>query len=277
MKDYLKITMPLLITCLLIVQQAVSQSAVNLMYKLPQGKVYELKVNTDQTITMDLMGQDMVINQLIEVYQDVEVLQVDLDGNHTMGYTYNRVKLNQNAMGMEVVYDSDEEVETDDMMVQQLVAALGDVVGSTVTTTIGRLGNPVKSALDEYLPKGANVSGAESGLLSIFPEMPVSVGDTWEVEIEIDVTVGFKVKTTFTLSEINGNDAIILIEGLVENTIHEDSTMYIEGDIAGKLTVDIPTGWTKSASYRQNMYMEMEEEGVRMPMKFVSVTELSSL
>jgi hypothetical protein len=277
MKIHIKLICTLLLVCSVIVQNAYAQQAVNLEYKLSPGTIYQLKVNTDQSITMDLMGQDMIINQLIEVYQDVEVLDVDAEGTHVLEYTYKRIKLNQDAMGMEVAFDSDNIEETDDMVLKQLAITLGDVVGKSVKTTIGRLGNPIQSVLDEMFPENTNVSGAESGLLSVFPENPVTIGDSWVVDVEIDVTMGFKVKTTFTLSEINGNNAIIILKGTVESTIQEEKTINIEGDISGKLTVDIATGWTKSASYMQNMYMEMEEEGVRMPMKLNSVTEMTSL
>ncbi len=275
MRNILKIS-TFLSFLILYAPAALLGQSIQLSYNLSSGKIYQLKSNTEQTISMDIMGQEMVINQQIEVFQDVEVKNIDNEGNHTLDYTYIRVRLNQNAMGMEVKYDSDNQSESDDPMVQQLSNAMKDVVGRSVKVVFNRLGHPISSDMDDFFPENVNVSGAESGMLSIYPDKEIQVGDSWEVEVDVDMAMDIKVGTTFTLNEIKGNDAIISFEGNVENIIDQETKAHIDGQINGKLIVDITSGWTKSATYNQHMTMDMEEDGVRMPMQLNSVTTMIS-
>jgi hypothetical protein len=261
---------------LLTSSSVMAQKSLDLSYNLKSGQEYSLTINTNQTIQMEMMGQTMLIKQNIDNYQDVVVKEVNADGHITLEYTYKRIKLHQDAMGMDITFDSDNMEEADNPMVQQVAASMNSVIGKTILTTIDRYGNPLSNNISDVMPENSSVQGAESGMMTIFAGHPVQVGDSWEVETAVDMNSDMLIKSTYKLDEIKGKSARISFNGLVTGSEIGGNTAKVDGEITGMIELDIATGWTRSATIRQSMTMLMQEEGMSMPMTMSSVTELTS-
>lgn len=266
-----------LIAVILLISSAVTaQKSLDLSYNLKSGQEYSLTINTNQTIQMEMMDQTMLIKQNIDNYQNVVIKEVSTDGHITLEYTYTRIKLNQDAMGMEITFDSDAIEEADNPMIKQVAESMEKVIGKSIQTTIDRYGNPLSNNISDVMPENSSVQGAETGMMTIFAGHPVKVGDSWEVETSVDINSDILIKSTYKLDEIKGQSASISFTGLVTGSEIGGNTAEVNGEINGIIELDIATGWTKSATIRQSMTMLMQEEGMSMPMTVSSVTELTS-
>ncbi len=266
---------PLLLAFTLLSLQTVAQKSIELAYKLKKDQVFNITMETSQTIHMEMMGQEMTINQDIKLFQKAEVLEVDADGNHTLSFSFRRIILDQDAMGMQVRFDSDNIEGADNPMAQQMAATMGQVIDKSVISTIDRFGNSLSTNVDEVLPNGA-ISGAETGMMAIFPGRSVKPGDSWEVETKMDMQSDMAFINTFTLDEIKNQKAYISFEGKVSGSQVEGKTAEVDGSTTGQLIADLETGWTQSATIRQDMVMEVEENGHTMPMRMSSLIEMRS-
>ncbi len=253
-----------------------AQKSIQLSYKLESGQQHELLIHTQQNIQMEMMGQEMEIVQDISTFQDVVVKEVDGDGNHTLQYTYTRIKLDQSAMGMDISFDSDTAEDDANPIVQQIAASMKQVIGKTIQITIDKLGNQLGNNISEVMTGETSVQGAETGMMTIFPEKKIKKGDTWEVDNPVEVNSDIVIRNTYTLNEIKDNQAHISFTGVVSGSKISGTDAKVEGAVEGTAVVDIATGWTQSASIQQNMTMVMEEQGVTMPMKMRSSTTFSS-
>lgn len=245
----------------------------NLAYKLEKGKKYQLEISNKQTISMSMMGQQMSLNQNSILNQEVVIADLS-DNNYTMELSFKRVQFTQNAMGMEMKWDSDNPA-TDNPMSQQLGETLGKSIGTTITTIIDHRGMPISNNKSEVLGNNT-VSGFESGMMVVYAGKSVKVGDSWEVSLQPDPGSDFVIQSTYTLDEVKGKTAIISYSGTITGTQVMGESANVSGTISGKFQVETATGWVQSASVNQNLEMEMEQEGMKIPMKVSSFMEITT-
>ncbi len=247
-----------------------------LTYKLEKGTKSGIEIKTNQNISMTMSGQSVNIKQDVTLNQSVEITNVSEEGNIDFSIVYERIRFKQNAMGMEVEWDSDSpEASEGNMMAQQIAAQLNKAVQKTVTATIDPLGNPITNNSSEVLGE-TNVSGFEMGMLVVFPDHEISVGDTWEVVTKPDPSSDFAITAVYKLDEYKSKTAIISFDGTVAGTEMNGTPAKLSGTISGKATIDSKTGWLISSNSMQSLEMEMEQQGQTMPMKMTSYTELTS-
>lgn len=97
--------------------------------------------------------------------------------------------------------------------------------------------------------------------LAIYPDKPVSKGDTWVIENKQTSGMPLEITTTYTYKADEANDYLITGESKI-NTV--DNDQYIEnngmqmkynmdGSMTSELWVDKKTGWIKKAKLSQEM------------------------
>ncbi len=97
------------------------KKSIQLKYNFDQGDKYNLEIKTTQNIAMNMSGQSMVLKQNILLNQTAEILNISEEGNIEFEIAYDRIRFDQNAMGMEISWDSENpEATKDNMMVQQI-------------------------------------------------------------------------------------------------------------------------------------------------------------
>jgi hypothetical protein len=179
-------------------------------------------------------------------------------------------------MGMEVEWDSDNTTASEDnIMVQQIANQLNKALNKTVTATIDQLGNPVNNNSSEVLGE-SNISGFEMGMLVVFADHEVAVGDTWEVVTQPDPSSDFTITAVYKLDEYKSKTSKISFEGTVSGTEMNGTPAKLSGTISGKADIDSKTGWLLSSTSMQTLEMEMEQQGQKMPMTMTSYTELTT-
>jgi hypothetical protein len=253
-----------------------AQKNTTLSYNLKKGQQYSLSIKNNQTITMDMMGQSMTLKQISETTQEIVVADIDEKQNIKLDLTYRKMKLNQNAMGMEINYDSEKPEESSNPMVQQVTASLNEIIGKTVSLEIDRFGNAIRNNMSEMLDNNQSLAGFETGMLNVYADKPVQVGETWVVSLKPDPQSDFVINSTYKLEEIKGKTAVVSFEGVIKGTEMRGQKASISGSMIGRSQVDTQTGWVLSSTLSQTLEMEMEQEGMKIPMKMNSVIEMNS-
>lgn len=252
------------------------KKSIQLKYNFDQGDKYNLEIKTTQNIAMNMSGQSMVLKQNILLNQTAEILNISEEGNIEFEIAYDRIRFDQNAMGMEISWDSENpEAKKDNMMVQQIAGQFQKALAEKINTTIDQFGNPVKNNSAEVLGN-SSVSGFEMGMLVVFPDHEISVGESWDVTTQPDPNSDFTVNSTYTLTNIKGSTASISYEGTITGTEMNGNEAKLSGTITGKADVNTKTGWLESATTMQNLEMEMQQQGQTVPMSLSSVIELKS-
>lgn len=252
------------------------KKSIQLKYDFSQGAKYKLEIKTTQNITMNMSGQSMVLKQNVILNQTAEILTISEDGNIEFEIAYDRIRFDQTAMGMEMSWDSDNpEASEDNMMAQQVAGQFQKVIGEKISSTIDQYGNPVANNSAEVMGN-SSVSGFEMGMLVVFPEYEVSVGESWEVTTQPDPNSDFTVNSTYTLTDVKGSKAFISYDGVISGTEMNGNTAKLSGTITGKAEVNTKTGWLESSTTMQKLEMEMEQQGQTIPMSLSSVIELKS-
>ncbi len=173
-------------------------AAVQLELKLNKGRTYYQRLQVDQQITQNIMGQEQVIGNVIGVGQKLDVLDVDAQGNLRIQYTYTWSRFKQSGpMGI-VDYDSAQVVT-----VPGGAEGFAALVGGSYTVRLSPKGdvldvNGVKelaAAVSKHVPESMDISSEANpvafllsedgiretteGLLSVYPDGPVDEGDSW--------------------------------------------------------------------------------------------------
>lgn len=247
---------------------------IDLSYKLDKGSRFKMEIITQQTISMEMMGQQMSIIQNSTLNQEILITEKNETG-YTFENTYQRIQFKQNAMGMEIFWDSDQP-ETEDPIVKQIAASLQKTIGSVVTTNIDNQGLPLSTNRSEVLKEGNNITGFESGMMVVYAGKPVAIAESWEIELKPDPNSDFIINSTYTLDQVKGKVAHIQFEGIITGSQIMGQKAEIKGSIQGKTKVDIQTGWIIDATINQTIEMSMEQDGTTIPMKMSSFVEMSS-
>jgi len=252
------------------------KKSIQLKYAFSQGAKYKLEIKTTQNISMNMAGQNMVLKQNVILNQTADILTISEEGNIEFEIAYDRIRFDQSAMGMEMSWDSDNpEASKDNMMAQQVAGQFQKAMENKVSSTIDKYGNPVENNSAEVMGN-SSVSGFEMGMLVVFPDHEVSVGESWEVNTKPDPNSDFTVNSTYTLTDVKGSKAFISYDGVISGTEMNGSAAKLSGTITGKAEVNTKTGWLESSTTMQKLDMEMEQQGQTLPMSLSSVIELKS-
>lgn len=244
--------------------------------KLPEGTVTEqsiesteggkvlirLKPNVGDTqktiMTMDMasdgaqsMNMNMVMNMDLKVTDKQENL-------YTYEVKYNSIKMDMNAGGMEMNYDSNakEQSGVGAIMHEQMKA----ILDKPITMKMSDQGN----VTDFQLPGLSDSQQmGDMGSISIpLPEEPVGVGDSWTAERPLE-GMG-TMKMTMKVNKITVDDLLIDTNGDISDT----SGTKI-GSFDGSYKLDRNTGFTKDGTI--NMDMPVEGQNMKMKVNFKSL------
>jgi hypothetical protein len=249
--------------------------SVLLRYNLKKDQTFLMKIKTNQNISMTMNDQDISIMQNVTLDQKATVTELTEAKSYVLDITYDRIQFNQNAMGMEITWDSDDKSENQSPMVQQIAGQLGTSIGKTIALEIDQNGNAISNNKTDVMGE-TNISGFETGMLVVFPDHEIKAGDSWEVTVKPDPSSDYTITSVYTLDEIKGKSAYISFEGTVTGTEAAGNAAKIDGSISGKSVIEIATGWLKEASVHQNLTMDLSMQGQANPMKLSSFIELTT-
>jgi uncharacterized protein DUF6263 len=122
----------------------------------------------------------------------------------------------------------------------------------------------------EVLMNGNEIADSSENKIQFlirYPNGEVAVGDSWKKEIVIKTGNKMNCNATYTLKEVKDNIATIAIEGdLFGKGDKFGNEFSMEGKLTGTFTVDIKTGWPKTADTHQEFTLKMG--GKDTPIKY---------
>lgn len=246
---------------------------IKLAYRLEKGQQFALQINTRQNISLSMMGQSMTLNQNSNIVQLVNVLDKS-DVGYTLELKYDHIVFKQNAMGMEIVYDS-KKPDNANPMVAQLAETFEKSLQNSITARINTRGMPLSNNAKAVIGN-SNLTGFESGMMVVFPDHSLKIGQSWDVQLKPDPDSDFVISSTYTLESVKGNTAKLKYTGTIKGTEINGAKAVVNGELSGYMQVNTKTGWVIKAEMNQKIEMEVDENGMKMPMSLSIFTDITS-
>lgn len=244
---------------------------------LAKGQKIQIDNNIKSVINQEMMGQSIEITVDASLVHQVEVKEKKA-ASYLLSSTLTRLTTNGSAMGQEMKFDSDKkedlESETGKAIKDQL-----NVSKDLELSVSAKVINGVKK--DAAAPASGgqlmdmlnNVTGGNSdesnGANAAFDVLPAGkkAGDTWS-----DSTITDEIKTyrNYTLKEVKGNDATVLLTGkqITKKKVEQQGmeiNVSMDGNLTGEGIVDISTGLLKQRTVVMDATGSAEVMGQSIP------------
>ena len=234
------------------------------------GDNYKYHTLTSITSTTEINNQKNTTNQDTTTDLIFSVDNVDSEGNLSLSYKYDKIKLDIDANGVKQIIDSSSSDSSDTQS-----ALYKSIIGKGFTTKMTKLGevtevNGIDKLIDSMVESmnssndesiKANVDEAKESLKSsfgdktikliiqqstrIFPDKNVKVGDSWEIGNTINSVVEIDTKTVYTLDKVEDKIAYISVKSEYKTDSSKPSdymgmemTTDITGVMLGTIKVD---------------------------------------
>ncbi len=281
------------LSALLISGMVFSLSACNsnlaLFINAKAGDNYKYHMLMNQTTNTETMGQKTTSKQEMTTDYTISVADVDSEGNLTLNYKYDAVKMNIEANGTKQTIDSNttdssdptsgiyksmigkgfstkmtkygevKEISGIDEMINSMVESIDTGDNEEMAAFIEQTKVSLKESFgDETIKSSIQQS------TNIFPKNGVKIGDSWDVNSSIKALVPMDIKTTYTLDKVEKGIAHISLksEYKTDNSKASDfmgmkMTTDLSGTMAGTIRVNIKNGLLSEGEITQNMSGKM--------------------
>jgi hypothetical protein len=254
-----------------------AQKSVQLKYKVTQGDQYSYEMKMDQDIVFQASGQTMTLDQVIEFYMTSSIAKVS--DSITIESKINRVVMNQKIFGMDMKYDSDVPATDQNPMAAKIAEAMGGLINKGYSMVMDDYGNVGKVDVSQVTDNEDLANNLGSGAnFAVYPEKSVSVGDSWEKDIEPIKTSDMKFHAKYTVLKLSGSEAVLKFDGTITaNKIDDvDVDMNLSGTQSGEITVDVKTGWLIKSEVEQELKLDIEQNGAKFPATISGVITTTS-
>ncbi len=249
-----------------------NEEKIQYQMRFKEGEKYYLRFVTEQNISQTILGQQQYTEQTIGLGCDLDVKNVDPDGNALVSYTYRWVNLKQTAAGNRIEYDSSDKGSPVPPTAQGF-AVLLDEGFSLKTTPQGRVEEvmglqTLRDNIERKLPEGPMKQAMMMGIkqfineegikemtessLAIYPEKPVGIGDSWKRTLTLTQGAAMTLENEWTLKD--RKDGVSFIE--VKSNIKSNP----EGGSVGVGTAKV----SYKLSGKQQGMIELEESTGRI-------------
>jgi len=252
---------------------------VRLMVRLNEGDAYHLQVAMDQKITQTIKGQTQTMDQRMTFGYDLDVEEVDAEGNSWVNMTYRSLAVAIDGPMGKIEYDSANPPKELPPFMKGFAAMVGAGLSMKLTpagrvTEVKGMDKMWRRVL-EGVPDGPMKEGMAKSMknqfgdsalrdimrngMVVFPDEPVGVGDSWRRKTAVKKGFPLVSDTTWAIAKRQGGIATITIQSVV--TPNEDAPPLEMGPMKLKYilsgtqegTADLveATGWIKRADYAQ--------------------------
>lgn len=244
-----------------------------LRYQPEQGKEAELTMDYTMDISMDMMGQKMDMNQLMEMGANMKVIKSDEKESQTkFSYTYFAMTMDNPLLGT-MSYDSRQE-DNSGMVAMAMDSTMQELLNTELVVVSDEYGKTEISEGKQLLNNQTAGSLDMTSMLgmSSFPKKAIVIGESWEQLIKTKDSPMI-LNTTFTLKEVNDGKVYIDFESDVTTNEQyesgegeEDIQLEITGEQYGTLIYEENTMWLLEGRINQDMEMLTEQMGMSIPM-----------
>ncbi|MEP6615989.1 MAG: DUF6263 family protein [Ginsengibacter sp.] len=282
-----------LLACILWFSISMAQNTASL--NLKKGQKFSVETSSGGLITQEAMGQSTEIKFDVKSTNQVEVKNAQ-DTTYTVTNTITKMKTNMSFMGQEMTYDSEKKEDQD----SEIGKNFGKIINHSNDVELSKSGKVIsqKKGADSAIKKNeadadmmsgmmqnmvGGIDDGSSGLSQVFQPMPrkVKVGYSWMDSLSSE---GSKSKTTYTIRELKGNEAIVSINRTLQlNNKAETQGMEVTNNSAGTVTgdavVDISTGLVKHKTTTIETKGTVEAMGQEIPVttRITSTTVVTPL
>ena len=205
--------------------------------RFKEGDKYYLRFVTEQKISQTIGGQEQKIEQTIGIGYDLDVKNVEPNGNAWVSYTYRWAKYIQKGAGGSVVYDSSEKGSPVPPMAQGFAALLEETF-SLKTTPKGKVETveglqAIRDNVGKKLPEGPMKEAMMMGLkqfineegikeqtessMAIYPEEPVAIGDSWRKTVALTQGAAMTVENEWILKDRRNGVSFIEVKSNIKS------------------------------------------------------------
>lgn len=264
---------------------------IRLKFNLKPGDKYLFSSIVKQDITQEMMGQRIVTKQNMasDYIYDVQTVE---NGITTINVTFGAIKMDTDvASGMQQLHFDSENPEAGTGELK----TLANLVGKSFLMRINEEGNvkeieglaEIIGSVDDQQAEILKQSFGDSTMIqnmnqitNIYPNKTVGKGDTWTKSFSGSVAGMLHSTATseFTLSEINGDLAIVAVDGQLVfsklenggNPLLQGAELDLNGTQKGILELDIASGLPIKTALKQDISGNLEIQGMQIPMTIVS-------
>jgi hypothetical protein len=241
-----------------------AQKSVELKYDVNAGDKYEYKLEIDQDIVFDAGGQTMALDQLMN-FRMTSSINEKIGDEYKISTVIDAIKMTQSIFGMQVTYDSEDPNSMQNPMSAKIGQEMNKIIGSDYTMTMDERGH-VTEVDASNLSSDEVINNISSGSnFAIYKEGTVSVGDSWEGDVEPIENSDMKVQMTYTLLKVSGKEATLGLKGSISSNKIEDQEMKMDGTMIGEMRVDVNTGWLIESVLNQEIELDIEQNGQTFP------------
>ena len=223
---------------------------------LSKGQKFQIDNNVKSVVSQEMAGQSIEITVDADMIHQLEVKDKK-DRSYIISATLTKLTTNGNAMGQTLSFDSDKkedlESETGKAMKNHLNVSKdveldeeAKVINAKKEEEAPANGGPLMDMINNVTSDGA--SGG-NGANAAFEVMPAGkkAGDSWS---DSSITDEVKTYRNYTIKEVKGNDATVLITGkqVTQKKVEQQGmeiNVNMEGKLSGEGIVDINTGILK--------------------------------
>lgn len=277
---------------------------VKLEYNLSKGNLYDVTMNTDQTIAITKPnGMKMEMKQNIMFNYDYKVTDVSDEDWIKIKVTYKRVKFSQIMPMMSVSFDSENPPE----QIPPQAQAFNALAGLSFDLSFTRDGKKVEiegltDMMDQMVDK-MNIPEEQKTMkkrqlktmfggkafknqirqqIDVFPEEKVAVGDSWLKEVDAVASFPMHISTEYTLEKIEKEKVIVDISSDIKTLKNPDSDSLptpkaeLSGEQNGKIEFDRKSGMVIESVFKQNIKGQMTLGNKKQPMAVKSKVTVTS-
>jgi len=252
---------------------AAAEDKLDLRFRLVKGESYKLLTTIDQTFVQKIDGDEQSVVQKMSLGCTYHVKEVDDAGTATIETSFDSLSFRQDGPAGKIEYDSENPPDELNPMLKGFAFFVGQkfsiktAPNGTVTDIEGvdEIFDKMTEALD--VPDGpmknsiiANMKAqfGEEAMkemvekrTAIFPEEPVSVGDSWSKKRAFTMGVPMTIDATYTLKSRKDGIATIAVKAKVEPNADAPpmemgsvTVQYrLSGTMEGTCQIVETTGW----------------------------------
>ncbi|MGI8580776.1 MAG: DUF6263 family protein [Chitinophagaceae bacterium] len=279
----------LILFSIVFISAAFTQNTGNI--NLLKGQKFSVDNKITAITTQTLMGQSMESNAEFTVKYFIEVKDIK-DNNYNLSNTFTKMKVKMSAMGNDLNFDSDKKED----MSGEYGASFKDIINKPKEVLIDKSGKIVNLNKEESKPFDAQPDMMKMmieqllgdpeetgyGVNLAFASTPskFSTGYSWTDSSNKE---GIQRSTTYTVKEINGNEAVISISGILNTDAKSqmqgmDIKNRSKGNLTGEEKLNITTGVIKERTTTLESVgtISIEAQGLEIPMT-TKITLISSV
>ncbi len=255
----------------LVVPAAVAAQPYTLRFNPEPDTLYRQRFSSSQKISQTMMGQTIETKNRLVMDTHSRVLTRTPEGNFVLETTFDRVRVDMDAMGVSLSIDTDNPATGKNPMLGDLFGAM---TGQKITVTMNDLGEVQSfSGIEEMMREmmeGTDADPATMAMMQqvveaqanpevlkeamgfdqmVFPQNPVNVGDSWTHTRTAGAPFPMTQQVTYTLKSVGAESYIVEARlnlategGATHKVAGTEASMDLTGETVSTMRMDRLSG-----------------------------------